>query len=206
MNKEILSEKIVGKFRVGDVTKNPNSKSTNRFYQCSCECGKTEIVNGTKLNSGQKIMCNDCSKKQKGMENLQKMIGNTYGKLTVVDVLYDIDDSNLYTRSKCICICSCGKKKVICKNNLLSGKVNSCGCYAKELTSNRSMKDYSGIVSERNVKIIRKSDKKRMNLGYGGVFVQIVAMNFWLFQMLLLTGMLHHVGVNMIWLDRLLVI
>ncbi len=54
------------------------------------------------------------------VNKLQESIGNTYGFLTVLDI---IDNFNLK------CVCKCGKEKKVLKYKLFSGHTKSCGCY-----------------------------------------------------------------------------
>lgn len=74
---------------------------------------------------------------------LKDETGNRYGRLTV---LYR-DDSKPKGRGHAvywICKCDCGNIKSVSGSNLRSGQVKSCGCLAKEKTSQRSLKDLTG--------------------------------------------------------------
>lgn len=55
------------------------------------------------------------------------MIGNRFGRLTILDVEY----RGKY--SYCYCKCDCGTEKWVRSDGIRSGAVVSCGCYNKEL-------------------------------------------------------------------------
>ena len=155
-----------GKFTVIEETKNENSKSKNKFYKCECACGNTETIVGTRLRNGIKIQCVKCVTYEKGYNHLKEMIGQKFGRLTVIDVIYDIDEKDLNKRSKCICQCDCGSDPVIVtKNNLTQNNTKSCGCYASELAHERFSKDYTNMISKHGIKILERSDQKRKDGG-----------------------------------------
>ena len=57
--------------------------------------------------------------------------GHVYGKLTVLHEYFPYSK-----RRKWVCTCVCGVQCVIAGNNLRNGHTQSCGCYAKQQTSN----------------------------------------------------------------------
>ena len=59
-------------------------------------------------------------------------IGSIFGRLTVVSDFYTNGKERIVS-TKCVC----GTEKEVSKGNLLSGRVNSCGCLAAELTKER---------------------------------------------------------------------
>lgn len=66
------------------------------------------------------------------MKKKISIIGNRYGRLTVLDEEY------INGRNYCHCICDCGNKKTVRRDHLLSGRVLSCKCIATERLINRS--------------------------------------------------------------------
>lgn len=62
------------------------------------------------------------------------LTGKVFGRLTVKGV----DTSRVSKRPFWICECSCGNTKSIAGASLRGGDSNSCGCFAKELTVERS--------------------------------------------------------------------
>lgn len=72
------------------------------------------------------------------LKNPEDIIGNVYGRLTVVKFLYyglNLKKDKTYTKQKDYyyeCLCSCGKTKTIRRQNLLKSDVKSCGCLTIE--------------------------------------------------------------------------
>lgn len=58
------------------------------------------------------------------------LAGQKFGYLTVVKFEY-VKNGRTYWD----CLCSCGKKKIVNSNLLVSGKTKSCGCFRKEQSS-----------------------------------------------------------------------
>lgn len=58
-----------------------------------------------------------------------------------------------------LCKCDCGKYTFISSHNLKNGNTESCGCYAKKVTSKRSRVNYEGLRFTRLVGV--KATKRR---------------------------------------------
>lgn len=65
--------------------------------------------------------------------NYNEFIGKKFGKLTIISIFYK-KEKNRNVRYV-HCKCDCGNEKDINFYNVIHNKSNSCGCYAKELTS-----------------------------------------------------------------------
>lgn len=61
-------------------------------------------------------------------------VGDIFTRLTVVKVDYMHKEGHYYH----LCLCSCGKEKIIAQSNLLKGKSKSCGCISIENARNRA--------------------------------------------------------------------
>lgn len=61
------------------------------------------------------------------------LIGEKFGRLTVVEHVGSLRGHKLYK-----CICQCGVEKEITSSDLKSGRVKSCGCLRKEITTSRN--------------------------------------------------------------------
>lgn len=57
--------------------------------------------------------------------------GRVFGKLRCIRV-FNKDKSN---KIRWMCSCECGKYKIVRTNDLMSGKIKSCGCYKKYINS-----------------------------------------------------------------------
>lgn len=65
--------------------------------------------------------------------------GDKYNMLTVLEDLGIYQKERTSTRRHYYkCKCDCGKEKIICKGDLISGKVISCGCYSRSNTIKRN--------------------------------------------------------------------
>ena len=68
-----------------------------------------------------------------------------YGRLKIVkDMGIMIKEGTKSKRHYFLCRCNCGKEKLVTKTDLISGKVQSCGCYFREklIERNRKYNDY----------------------------------------------------------------
>lgn len=77
------------------------------------------------------------------MKQIPLNTGDRFGKLTVVT----LDHTQLYfhptaqtkqTIEYYLCICDCGRTRIVCKDHLKKGETRSCGCLVHEKRPNRS--------------------------------------------------------------------
>ena len=66
--------------------------------------------------------------------------GVVLGRLTVLSEPFKKEDRRGVPRLFHVCRCTCGTERDFSRDSLKSGRSNSCGCLAKELTSVRSLK------------------------------------------------------------------
>lgn len=62
------------------------------------------------------------------MKPKMQRIGQRFGRLIVVSY----HGANLHKQTMWNCLCDCGKTKIICNNNIISGNTRSCGCWETE--------------------------------------------------------------------------
>lgn len=67
------------------------------------------------------------------------LIGRRFGRLTVIGLA-----PTLKHKSRCVCVCDCGKEKVVGAANLVRLSTRSCGCLLAEITSARSKNNNFG--------------------------------------------------------------
>lgn len=60
------------------------------------------------------------------------LIGQRFGRLTVIERLDDHKSPNGRTTTMWLCECDCGNHVKVSRNSLRSGHVKSCGCYQKD--------------------------------------------------------------------------
>lgn len=61
------------------------------------------------------------------------LLNKIFGRLKVISDL----PLNKHGKRQWLCLCECGNKKIIPAKVLKSGESNSCGCYNREINSNR---------------------------------------------------------------------
>lgn len=108
-------------------------------WLCECECGNKTVVSMNNLKRGTTVSCG-CRKYERFGENLT---GKQFGRLSVIS----FDHMESKGRSYWLCECSCGKRVVARRDQLLSGHTTSCGCYAIDNTRERATKH--GLSNER---------------------------------------------------------
>lgn len=126
--KEDLVGMVFGKLTVKTQVDDYVNPSGNRYAQwlCKCECGNDKLVIGAKLKSGKTTSCG-CSR---SWENL---IGQTFGRLTVVEQADDYVSPKGLRVPRWLCLCECGNTCVVTSNNLKkTSGTRSCGCIRKE--------------------------------------------------------------------------
>lgn len=72
---------------------------------------------------------------------ISNIIGNKYGKLTVIKYLEYGAVYNYY-----LCKCDCGNEKIVRQDSLITGRTKSCGCIKKG----------ENIIMEKNVNIVNE--------------------------------------------------
>lgn len=75
-------------------------------------------------------------------KNNMNLDGQKFGRWMVLKTVPNYKGGRTY----CLCECECGNIKYVAKQSLLNGSSRSCGCLAKEETSERSRKNYVGCV------------------------------------------------------------
>lgn len=94
-------------------------KDNKNYWNCRCSCGNTACVATDKLISGNTKSCG-CKRVKYGKEHnrFRDITGQIFGNLTAIE---PVDGKWLFQ-------CSCGNKKIIALNDVVSGRTQSCGC------------------------------------------------------------------------------
>lgn len=137
--------------RLTVVERLPREKGKHRYHYrvlCRCECGGESRPEISNLTGGLTTSCG-CRKREVGAENSRgRMVpgqgyasilpGAVFGRLTVIRRL---DGTGRHP--KALCRCECGKKTKPGIDALISGNTKSCGCLAKEVTTERNKRTAS---------------------------------------------------------------
>src|SRR5574337_1207102 len=81
----------------------------------------------------------------------ENLIGQKFGRLTITALV----NFNKHHQRRVLCLCECGKEKIVLVNKLKTGQTNSCGCLRLE-NANKQLSN----ASECNPKIKGKSDPR----------------------------------------------
>lgn len=122
-------------------------------WHCVCDCGNELDVITDNLKKRPHMACRECSNKKRANSNRDNHIGETYGRLTILDIIIDGGP----TKAKCKC--DCGNEYIGCQSDIIIGHTKSCGCLQSEMTSLTNTKDWTGLVAISGVKFIRQHHK-----------------------------------------------
>lgn len=95
-------------------------------WKCMCDCGNIIYPTMNNLTRGHTTSCG-CAKDDYINSLKTDIIGKQYGKLTVIEEVFN----KKYKRRMVKCLCECGNIHICSINDLTSGHVFSCGCYKK---------------------------------------------------------------------------
>ena len=118
-----LTNQVFGKLTV--IERVENSKDGKAQWLCKCSCGNERIVLGRYLRNNSITACKSCSCKNINYINL---VGQTFGRLTVIQQTDQRQGSSVIWQCKCKCGNICYKSS----KDLRSGHCKSCGCLQRE--------------------------------------------------------------------------
>lgn len=110
-------------------------KKGRKFYNTQCKCGRYQ--QGVLLDGLKKSKSCGCILKNKRKKEAEKIVGDVFGVLTVLELSSEKTKSGNYLY---ICKCDCNRIVTIPKQNLYRSEKPSCGCYGNNLASERMSK------------------------------------------------------------------
>ena len=141
----------------------PNGKhmTRRRYWNCQCECGNMIPVAERNLKRGVTISCgcyhkeviNEVAKKM-GENNLKDLTGQKFGRLTVIKRVENRSNGVCW-----LCECECGNTKIVRGNDFKSGNTFSCGCYHREMASERMTEQVKKLWESEEFKQLHKEIK-----------------------------------------------
>lgn len=121
---EHLINTIINGWTILDIIP-PNGKYSHTLAICQCQCGEIKEVRLSYVINGRSKDCG-CGRKEMLRETRTKnLVGQKFGKLTVVELL---EDSNKFGRRVYKCKCDCGNEINVPSNSLIEYHTLSCGC------------------------------------------------------------------------------
>ena len=119
------------------------------MWNCKCDCGNNDVVVSTDyLRISNCPSCGCEASKSRSEKNRINNIGEKFGRLTIVDILW----GNAPVRA--VCKCDCGNDYIGIKTDITSGHTQSCGCLQSEKASEANTKDWTGHVSNFGVEFL----------------------------------------------------
>ncbi len=73
-------------------------------------------------------------------KDCKNIIGNKYNRLTVLSFSHYHKQPNGTNKEYYVCLCDCGKQKIVRKDMLICGGVKSCGCLVSEKSKENNKK------------------------------------------------------------------
>lgn len=95
-------------------------------WKCLCDCGNFTYPTMNNLTRGHTTSCG-CAKDDYIESCKIDIIGKKFGKLTVIEEVFDKDKIRRTVR----CICDCGNEHICGVTDLTTGHTMSCGCLYK---------------------------------------------------------------------------
>lgn len=99
-------------------------RADGRHYKCKCDCGNIVIVETSNLTMGTTQSCGCLQKERASQASLKSLIGERFGKLTVIERV----ENNRFGHVCYKCKCDCGGITIVDASNLRGGHTSSCGC------------------------------------------------------------------------------
>lgn len=145
-------------------------KAGSVIWLCRCDCGNEIEVSGSHLRRGHTKSCG-CLRDDVRESKIKDLTGQKFGKLTVIERGPSREVSGCQ-RTQWLCECECGNRKYIVSNQLLSGRIKSCGCSNYDhlktvdgLSTSKLYNIYMRIVAS----IENEKDKKYPSVGAKGI-------------------------------------
>lgn len=111
------------------------------------------------------------------MKYTKDLTGQRFGRLRVLEFAGMKSVGKRGSRSTWLCLCDCGKTKVICRNSLVTGNTKSCGCYEIEIKKSTHYKHGMAKTRLWNIwvnmhdRCERKNSKSYKYYGERGIYV-----------------------------------
>ena len=133
-------------YRGEDIIK--NGKKRRVRWHCRCNCDNEFDAIADNLKKRPNMTCNECANKRRSENNRIDVVGNRYGRLTILEIIPNTHP----TRVKCKC--DCGNFYIGMQSDIVGKHTQSCGCLQRERASESNTKDWTGVISEYGVEFL----------------------------------------------------
>ena len=157
LKRKDLTGNKYGKLTVKKMLYNYNNTNRTKCL-CDCDCGNTDILRESyQLTHAIDSSCG-CGKKEYIRKSCGKEInGQKFGKLLILDTLWDNNPPMVY------CYCDCGNTILLNKKDVQTGHTKSCGCLKIDIFNEINNVNHSGEISDYGITILNKSSKNKYN-------------------------------------------
>ena len=148
--------------------------ASTRWVRAQCDCGNVIELSLVSLRTGNSKSCG-CNKLNNS-ERKGKILydGKVFGRLTVIREVDGARKAGGSIARVLECKCECGVVKKIRVGDLTSGKTTSCGCYAREKSSEVNSFDIEIGQSRGHLVLLEETEKvTKINPKNGGVLSTI---------------------------------
>lgn len=125
------------------------------IWRCKCDCGNETEVRGGHLRTKNVQSCRCLAKEMSHKCNSKKLIGQTFGKLTVVAETKQRANGQIVW----LCQCECGNTHLVSTGCLTTGKTKSCGC----ISSSVGESYIENILNQNNIQYQREYTEPSLN-------------------------------------------
>ena len=129
------------------IERAPNGSNNKARWVCSCKCGNTTLVDGSKLRNGSVKSCGCYQKEQTSKSCVSHLEGKTIGNFFVLN---SVGSKNRLHYWRCKCLLCGNKNAIIATNNL--NKQYSCGCSVKS----HGEEKIKNLLDSRQIKYIQE--------------------------------------------------
>jgi len=129
-----------GHLTIVDIIYDEKEKSYNRYkYICECECGNKCVKRSSSILRKFTTTCGEknckfnynLNKSLKTFNKYKQYIGQKFGHLNILDVVYDEKTKQQYNRHQFKCKCDCGKIIIKSAEGIVNGYVKTCSINCK---------------------------------------------------------------------------
>ncbi len=135
-------------YRAEDIIKDVKKRRVK--WHCKCSCGNELDVIADNLKKRPNMTCHECANKIRANIHRINVVGNKYGRLTILEIVPDTSPT------KVRCICDCGNEHICDQSDVVGGHTKSCGCLRYESISAANTKDWTDFTAESGVKFIKQ--------------------------------------------------
>lgn len=130
-----------------------SSGKRRTVWNCRCECGNEFKASTDSLTRNPNLVCPECTNQNRSENNRINVVGNKYGRLTILDIIPNTHPT------KVVCKCDCGNEHICAQADVVNGHTQSCGCLQSEHTSVANTKDWTGHISNHGVEFLYRDYK-----------------------------------------------